>query len=138
MNQQETSAVETTNRILSKLQNGGSPKKEIKQIVNRAVLAFSIASLIITLVWFYLGKYHSIDSHSIFPSASNTILCLIGFAFITFAFSAIGQISQLPEKPLGENIYKMYADYINRRTPGQQNVRQYTVTVTENINAKRK
>lgn len=132
MNPKEQHAIETTNQILSKFQNGVSTKKEIKQIVNRAVLLFSISSLITALVWFYLGKYHSLGSDLIFPSASNTILCLIGFAFIIFAFSAIGQISQLPEKPLGETIYKMYANYINRHAPGQQITHQFTVTVTEN------
>lgn len=143
MNQQEKLAVKTTNRILSKFQNGVSTKKEITRIIKRWGKFFLITSFISTAGCYIGNQYHP----GLWGTKSALFFMVVWLIMDTWF--AICEISQLPEKPLGEKIYKMCADYINRRTPNQQNVRQYTVTdqqnirqytvtVTENINAKRK
>lgn len=126
MNQQEKLAVETTNRILSKFQNGVSSKKEIIRIIKRWVKIFLIMSFIST-AGCYIGYQYDPDLWG-----TKSALFFVVVWLIMDTWFAICEISQLPEKPLGEKIYKMCADFINRRTPNQQNVRQYTVTVTEN------
>jgi hypothetical protein len=132
MNKQEQLAIETTNRILSKLQNEVSTRNEITRIIKRSINAFVIMSITSTAGCYIANQYHP-DSLGI-----KTALFFMAVCLIRAAWFATCEISQLPEKPLGEKIYKMCADYVNRRTPNHQNIRQYTVTVTENINAKRK
>lgn len=130
MKEREQLAIETTNQILSKFQNRVSTKKEIRRIIKRAALSYSIMSLFTTSIY-YLGNQLDHD----FPIGSTGALFVIGVILIMCAYVAIGQISQLPEKPLGETIYKMFA---NRHAPGQQITHQFTVTVTENRSSKRK
>ncbi|MDO9207022.1 MAG: hypothetical protein Q7T91_02110 [Sulfuricurvum sp.] len=123
----QISAIATTNQILSNLQNGVSTKNAIKRIIKKITLLFSVLSLFTTSIH-YLANQLDHD----FPIGSTGALFVIGVVLIMCTYVAIGQISQLPEKPLGETIYKMYANHINRHAPGQQITHQFTVTVTEN------
>lgn len=204
MKEREQLAIETTNQILSKFQNGAPIKKEIIKMIKRAALSYSIISLIIITSVSLNPRSDAFGVNTDFYSA----LVFLGVVLFMFICSTIEIVHKLPEKTSylqkefstrkdriewlcivvlvgitlsgfiffthhpktdGQNLFffflfifsasfmgAVYSIHSTRQytilqsiliaiiktikgnAPGQQVVRQFTVTVTENRNSKRK